>query len=89
MSGLVHDFNHMADRLESLVAAQRLLLRDVSHELRSPLARLSVALELAKEEDRPEMENHLARIEREAQLLNKLIGQLLSLSQMESAQRIP
>jgi two-component system, OmpR family, sensor histidine kinase CpxA len=89
LSGLVHDFNHMADRLESLVAAQRLLLRDVSHELRSPLARLSVALELAKEEDRPEMENHLARIEREAQLLNKLIGQLLSLSQMESAQRIP
>jgi len=89
LSGLVHDFNYMADRLESLVAAQRLLLRDVSHELRSPLARLSVALELAKEEDRPEMENHLARIEREAQLLNKLIGQLLSLSQMESAQRIP
>jgi two-component system, OmpR family, sensor histidine kinase CpxA len=88
LSGLVHDFNHMADRLESLVAAQRLLLRDVSHELRSPLARLSVALELAREEAQPEMENHLARIEREAQLLNKLIGQLLSLSKMESAQLI-
>lgn len=89
LSGLVHDFDNMADRLESLVAAQRLLLRDVSHELRSPLARLSVALELAREEAQPEMENHLARIEREAQLLNKLIGQLLSLSHMESAQRIP
>jgi two-component system sensor histidine kinase CpxA len=89
MGGLIHDFNHMAERLESLVAAQRLLLRDVSHELRSPLARLSVALELAREESQPEMEGHLARIEREAQLLNKLIGQLLSLSQMESAQRIP
>ncbi len=48
--GLVHDFNHMAERLESLVDAQKLLLRDVSHELRSPLARLSVALELARED---------------------------------------
>jgi two-component system sensor histidine kinase CpxA len=89
LGGLVHDFNHMAERLESLVAAQRLLLRDVSHELRSPLARLSVALELAREEAQPEMEDHLVRIDREAQHLNKLIGQLLSLSQMESAQRIP
>jgi two-component system sensor histidine kinase CpxA len=89
LSGLVHDFNHMAERLESQVGAQRLLLRDVSHELRSPLARLSVALELAREEALPEMEDHLARIEREAEHLNKLIGQLLSLSQMESAQRIP
>jgi len=89
LGGLVHDFDHMAERLESLVGAQRLLLRDVSHELRSPLARLSVALELAREEAHPEMEEHLARIERETQHLNKLIGQLLSLSQMESAQRIP
>ena len=89
LGGLVHDFNHMAERLESQVGAQRLLLRDVSHELRSPLARLSVALELAREEAHPEMEEHLARIEREAAHLNKLIGQLLSLSQMESAQRIP
>ena len=51
--GLVHDFNHMAERLESLVDAQKLLLRDVSHELRSPLARLSVALELAREDTTP------------------------------------
>src|SRR3569833_1485066 len=41
---LVHDFNHMAERLESLVNAQKMLLRDVSHELRSPLARASVVL---------------------------------------------
>jgi two-component system sensor histidine kinase CpxA len=89
IAGLVHDFNHMAERLQSQVAAQRLLLRDVSHELRSPLARLSVALELAREEAHPEMEDHLARIARETQRLNKLIGELLSLSQMESAQCIP
>jgi two-component system sensor histidine kinase CpxA len=81
--GLVHDFNHMAERLESLVGAQKLLLRDVSHELRSPLSRLSVALALAREDAAPELSEHLARIEREADKLNLLIGQLLTLSSME------
>jgi two-component system sensor histidine kinase CpxA len=83
---LVHDFNHMADRLESLVDAQKLLLRDVSHELRSPLARLSVALELAREDAGEEMTAHLDRIERETERLNQLIGQLLTLSSMEAAE---
>lgn len=83
---LVDDFNHMADRLESLVDAQKLLLRDVSHELRSPLARLSVALELAREDAGEEMTAHLARIERETARLNQLIGQLLTLSSMEAAE---
>lgn len=85
--GLAHDFNHMADRLESLVGAQRLLLRDVSHELRSPLSRLSVALELAHEDAAPELDNHLTRIEREAERLNQLIGQLLTLSSLETRER--
>ena len=83
----MHDFNHMAERLESLVGAQQLLLRDVSHELRSPLARLSVALELAREDAAPEMNGHLNRIEREAEKLNQLIGQLLTLSSMEAVER--
>ena len=87
--GLVYDFNEMADRMESLVDAQMLLLRDVSHELRSPLARLSVALELAREEAQPGMEDQLNRIEREAERLNSLIGQLLSLSHLESTTRLP
>jgi two-component system sensor histidine kinase CpxA len=87
--GLVYDFNEMADRLESLVDAQMLLLRDVSHELRSPLARLSVALELAREEAQPGMEDQLERIERETGRLNALIGQLLSLSHLESTTRLP
>jgi two-component system sensor histidine kinase CpxA len=82
--GLVHDFNHMAERLESLVGAQRLLLRDVSHELRSPLSRLSVALELAREDAGPALEAHLVRIEREGEKLNQLIGELLALSSMEA-----
>jgi two-component system sensor histidine kinase CpxA len=82
--GLVHDFNHMAERLESLVDAQKLLLRDVSHELRSPLARLSVALELASDDTNPELTAHLNRIKREAGKLNQLIGQLLTLSSLEA-----
>ncbi len=88
IQALVHDFNHMAERLESLVSAQKLLLRDVSHELRSPLARLTVALELARDDADPAMETHLARIERESSNLNQLIGQLLTLSSMEALERI-
>jgi two-component system sensor histidine kinase CpxA len=85
---LLHDFNHMAERLESLVGAQQLLLRDVSHELRSPLARLSVALELAREDGSLEMAKHLDRIERETEKLNQLIGQLLTLSSMEAIENV-
>jgi two-component system, OmpR family, sensor histidine kinase CpxA len=81
---LVHDFNHMAERLESLVNAQKMLLRDVSHELRSPLARASVALELARDDADSTMVTHLDRIQRETERLNQLIGQLLTLSSMEA-----
>jgi two-component system, OmpR family, sensor histidine kinase CpxA len=83
---LVRDFNHMAERLEGLVDAQKILLRDVSHELRSPLARLSVALELARADASEEMASHLDRIERETARLNELIGQLLALSSMEAVE---
>ena len=85
---LMHDFNHMAERLESLVDAQKLLLRDVSHELRSPLARLSVALELAREDSDAATAPHLERIERETVRLNQLIGQLLTLSSMEALEKV-
>jgi two-component system sensor histidine kinase CpxA len=88
IGALMHDFNHMAERLESLVDAQKLLLRDVSHELRSPLARLNVALELAREDADPEKQAHLDRIERETERLNQLIGQLLSLSSMEALEKV-
>ncbi len=88
IDALMHDFNHMAERLESLVDAQKLLLRDVSHELRSPLARLSVALELAREDADPAKAAHLDRIERETERLNLLIGQLLTLSSMEALEKV-
>jgi len=85
---LVQDFNHMAERLQALAESQRLLLRDVSHELRSPLARLHVGLRLARPEASPAMRVHLDRIESETQRLNDLIGQILSLSYLESIQEI-
>lgn len=88
IDALIHDFNHMAERLESLVDAQKLLLRDVSHELRSPLSRLSFALELAREDADPATAAHLDRIERETERLNALIGQLLSLSSMEALEKV-
>lgn len=82
---LARDFDAMADRIEALVASQRRLVSDVSHELRSPLARLSVALELARQQAGGEAERPLDRIEREAERLNELVGQLLLLSRLESA----
>jgi two-component system, OmpR family, sensor histidine kinase CpxA len=88
IQGLMDDFNEMAARLQALVDAQRLLLRDVSHELRSPLSRLNVALELGREEASGTMHIHLDRIEREALRLNNLISQLMALSYMETIHEV-
>jgi two-component system sensor histidine kinase CpxA len=85
---LIRDFNHMAERLESLAKAQRILLRDVSHELRSPLNRLGVGLGLARAQAPVSMHETLDRIESEAARLNMLIGQILSLSRLDVIQRI-
>jgi two-component system sensor histidine kinase CpxA len=81
---LGRDFNVMAERIESLVASQRQLLGDISHELRSPLARLGVALELARRRAGPEASSMLDRIGHEAESINEMIGQLLTLSRVES-----
>ena len=85
---LIRDFNHMAERLESLANAQRVLLRDVSHELRSPLTRLGVGLGLARADCPASMREHLDRIESEAARLNTLIGQILSLSHLDVIQQM-
>lgn len=81
---LGRDFNVMAERIESLVASQRRLLGDISHELRSPLARLGVALELARKRAGEDAGAALDRIGREAESINEMIGQLLALSRLES-----
>jgi two-component system sensor histidine kinase CpxA len=78
------DFDTMAERIEALVGAQQRLLRDISHELRSPLARLNVALELARRRSGENPGNALDRIERESERLNELITELLTLTLLES-----
>lgn len=75
-------FNQMADRIETLLAAERRLLQDISHELRSPLARLSVAVELARSGG--DQESQLNRIQKEADRLNDLVGQLLQVTRAEA-----
>lgn len=84
MSELLRDFDRMAERLENLVNAQSHLLNDISHELRSPLARLNVALELARQRSGPEAHSALERIDLEANRLNQLIGRLLTIARLES-----
>ena len=81
---LARDFDHMAERLQGLIGSQKQLLSDVSHELRSPLARLQVALGLARQREKNRANAELDRIEHEAERLNELISQLLSLTRLES-----
>jgi len=81
---LGRDFDRMADRLESLVSGHKRLLGDVSHELRSPLSRLLVALGLARRANAEELPELLDRIALESRRLDNLIGQLLTLSRIES-----
>jgi len=88
LTELMRDFDRMAERIEGLVDSQSRLLKDVSHELRSPLARLSVALGLARQKASPEIAPELAsslnRIELEADRLNQLIQRLITISRLES-----
>lgn len=74
---LARDFNSMATQIERQIKTQKRLLGDVSHELRSPLARLRIALALA-ERDGDNSARHLRRIDNEAERLEELIAQLLS-----------
>jgi signal transduction histidine kinase len=90
MAGLMRDFDAMAERLETLVKAQSRLLNDISHELRSPLARLNVALGLARQRTNAESTEMLERIELEASRLNEMIGRILTLARLEDGeQRVP
>lgn len=84
VGSLGRDFDRMAERLQDLIESQRRLLRDVSHELRSPLARLQAALGLARQRTGEQATEELERIEREAERLEELIGQTLSLSRLVS-----
>jgi two-component system sensor histidine kinase CpxA len=82
---LGEDFDAMAERIEGLMTAQKRLLSDISHELRSPLTRLSVALELARQRAGADATPLLDRIGHESERLNELIGQLLTLAKLEDS----
>jgi two-component system, OmpR family, sensor histidine kinase CpxA len=84
VSQLVRDFDTMAEQIEKLVNAQSRLLKDISHELRSPLARMTVALELARQRTGAEAESVLDRISLEASRMNELIGSLTTIARLES-----
>ena len=79
---LARDFDQMAERLRTLLASKETLLRYVSHELRSPLARLRVALSLARREG-ADRTREFERMERETERLDVLIGQILRFSRLE------
>ncbi|OQW74638.1 MAG: two-component sensor histidine kinase [Proteobacteria bacterium ST_bin11] len=83
LADLGRDFDHMAQKICSLINAQQNLLHDVSHELRSPLARIQAAIGLAQQQ--PEkLPATLERIERESQRISDLVGELLMLSKLEA-----
>lgn len=82
---LARDFDRMAEYVRSLIASKETLLRDMSHELRSPLARLRVALGLARR-DGADLSRQLERIELETERLDALIGQILHLSHLTSSE---
>jgi len=83
IADLTREFDNMAAQLEQLLASQERLFHDVSHELRSPLARLQVAIGLLRQSpDRHD--TILPRIENEAGRLDQLIGELLTLARLES-----
>jgi len=78
---VANTFDRMAGRIQTLLTAERRLLLDISHELRSPLARLGVAVELARTGEN--LEAALNRIQKESDRLNALLGQLLQVTRAE------
>ena len=85
ITALATEFDAMAERIKALVESHRRLVRDVSHELRSPLARQRVALELARGGDAAQVTASLDRIECESDRLEAMLAQALELSRLETA----
>lgn len=81
---LARDFNRMGARLQGLISSQRQLLRDVSHELRSPLARLRIALALAERAEPAERNKLWPRLAQECDRLEGLISEILALARLDA-----
>ncbi|MDX1562488.1 MAG: ATP-binding protein [Gammaproteobacteria bacterium] len=82
---LARDFDSMAGQMQALITDKETLLRDVSHELRSPLARIRVALALAQRKANDPAQPDLERIEQETERLDHLVGQILTLARLRTA----
>ena len=87
LGSLAYSFNQMAAKLETSISAQQRLLGDVSHELRSPMTRLQLAVALAQKAklDPVELEKYLQRCETEVTRLDEMIDNVLSLSRIENS----
>lgn len=85
---LARDFNQMTERVETLLGSQKRLVADISHELRSPLARLHLAIGIAQQQSESEISEvthkQLVRVEKEAQQMERMIAQVLKLSKLEA-----
>ncbi len=81
IGALAGSFDRMADRIETLLTAERRLLQDISHELRSPLARLSFAAELVR--TAPDRDYAVSRLRKEIVRLSALVGALLQMTRAE------
>lgn len=88
IAGLGRDFDTMAAATEKMILSRQRLLRDISHELRSPLARLNVALELARQRFNAHQDGALAVIDKESNRLNELIEHLLRLTRLEDGEAL-
>lgn len=83
IGAVAHQFDRMAERIEKMIRSQQELFRNVSHEIRSPLARIQVALALA-ETERGERDENLERIRRETEGLERMMQQILDLAKLEN-----
>jgi len=84
IADLVGDFDKMAVQIQSLIYAQRRLISDVSHEFRSPLTRINLALEPMRKIDNPRVATAIERVERETGRLDEMVRKLLVLSRLEA-----
>lgn len=85
LAELSGEFDRMAEQLEDMVTSKERLLQDISHELRSPLARLHIAIELGRKKAAGAAEGEFSRMEEECLRLNTLIGEILEFARLEKS----
>jgi two-component system sensor histidine kinase CpxA len=89
IADLVHDFDSMAGELRNQIQSERNLLSGVSHELRSPIARMRLALALARTSDSRERDEMLDRIEQDTIQLDSMLERILTVARLENGQYKP